>query len=59
MLLLASGLGRRDVVALQAERVRFTETGATVAIRDQELELLRAPAGLCPVRVRVPVDRDH
>lgn len=50
LLLLASGLGRRDVVALQAERVRFTESGATIAVRDRHMELVRAPAGLCPVQ---------
>jgi site-specific recombinase XerD len=50
LLLLAAGLTRREVVVLQAERVRFTVSGATVAAKDQQLELLRAAAGLCPVR---------
>ena len=42
--MLAAGLCRRDVVALPAERVRWTEKGAIVAVRDQQIELVRA----CP-----------
>lgn len=48
LLLLATGLGRRAVVALQAERIRFSEAGLTVG--DGAVMVPRGAAGACPVR---------
>ena len=57
LLLLASGLGRATVVALQAERLRLAEPGLTVTVRNRDdktqtrhVPRAASPAA-CPVRV--------
>jgi hypothetical protein len=57
LLLAAAGLSRLDVVALDADAIRLTEQGATIAVPERAgvaartLALARRPdPGLCPVR---------
>lgn len=49
LLLLAAGLGRFTLVALQAELIRFTETGLLVTDAPR-VELSRTEPGVCAVR---------
>ena len=54
LLLLAAGLGRASIVALQAERLRFSEAGLAMMVergdgQSQPLPRAAGPAS-CPVR---------
>jgi len=50
LLLLAAGLGRREIVGLQAEQIRFGERGLTVRDGAQVRAIERSAPVSCPVR---------